>query len=270
MGRGWMGVADMGLTRTAGRRVRGLTLLLAITAFSMVGCIRYELGFTVNADGSGAMSVLIAISDQFSAMTGTTTEDVLGIDPATLPGTAVEEYNQDGFTGVRVGVPFANLEQLGFFMSSEQADTLTNDFDLRPDGQGGWSFSTVLAPAADAAGSDAGQAQALPPELLQGAFARIRVQLPGTIAEHNADRIEDGAFIWDIDFTATEPRQLTASTTGAAEGAADAAAPDKPKSGHGVLGGADSGTNTLGVIALGLAAVLTVAGGVVARRRSRA
>ncbi|MCY4614796.1 MAG: hypothetical protein OXC71_00140 [Chloroflexi bacterium] len=256
----------MGLTRTAGRRIRGLTLLLAITAFSMVGCIRYELGFTVNADGSGAMSVLIAISDQFSAMTGTTTEDALGIDPATLPGASVEEYNQDGYSGVQLSIPFANLQQLGLFMGSSQSDSLTSDFDLRPDGTGGWSFSTVLLPAADAAGEQAAGAEALPPELLQGAFARVRVQLPGEVAEHNADRIEDGAFIWDIDFTATEPRQLTASTTGAAE----AGAPEKPKSGPGVLAGADSGTNTLGVIALGLAAVLTVAGGVAVRRRSRA
>ena len=118
-------------------------------------------------------------------------------------------------------------------------------------------------------GADAGQAQGPRPSCLQGAFRPHTGPAAATIAGTTA-RIEDGAFIWDIDFTATEPRQLTASTTGAAEGAADAAAPDKPKSGHGVLAGADSGTNTLGVIALGLAAVLTVAGGVVARRRSRA
>ncbi|MDE2696794.1 MAG: hypothetical protein OXH97_09830 [Chloroflexota bacterium] len=245
--------------------MRGLILLLAVTAFSMVGCIRYELGFTVNDDGSGSMSVLLAISDQITAMTGMSTEDALPLDPSALPGTAVEAYSEDGFTGSRVTVPFANLQQLGFFMGTEQADALTSDFDLRPDGQGGWSFSTVLVPAAEAAGPQAAQAQALPPELLQGGWARIRVQLPGTIAEHNADRIEDGVLIWDIDLTSTEPRALTATTTGAAGEAA--AAPD---TGHGVLATEESGSGASTLVAIALAAVVVVlAARAVTGRRAR-
>ncbi len=255
----------MGRTGTAIRRMRALTLLLAITAFSMVGCIRYELGFTVNEDGSGAMNVLLAISDQVTAMTGMSTEDALGLDPADLPGADVEAYSQDGFTGVQLSIPFQNLQQLGLFMGAQQADAVTSDFDLRPDGTGGWSFSTVLAPATEAAGGEAAGAEALPPELLEGAFARVRVQLPGEIAEHNADRIENGAFIWDIDFTATEPRQLMASTTGAA-----AASPEKPKSGHGILAGAyddGAGASTLAAVAVAAVVVVLAARAVTGRRR---
>ena len=253
------GSADMEPTRVAIRRIRVLTLLLAVTAFSMVGCIRYELGFVVNADGSGALSVLVAISDQFTAMTGSTTEQALGLDDAGLPGAEITEYKQDGFTGIQMAVPFANLQQLGLLMGSSESDTLATDLELQPDGEGGWRFATVLAPTADPSGAEAPP----PPELLAGAWGRVRVQLPGEIGEHNADRIEDGAFIWDIDFTSTEPRQLMASTTGSA------AAPAQPVTGHGVLATepAEGGASALAAVAVAAVVVVLAARAITGRRR---
>jgi hypothetical protein len=248
--------------------VRALTLLLAVTAVSMVGCIRYELGFVVNPDGSGTMSVLVAISDQITAMTGMTTEDALDLGEDGLPGATVSQYSQDGFTGIQMSLPFANLQQLGLFMGGQQTDAITSEFDLRPDGSGGWSFATTLAPAAEAAGPEAADADALPPELLQGGWARVRLQLPGVPAEHNADRIEDGAFVWDIDLTSSEPRQLTARTTAA--GAAEAEVPAKPEDGHGILAGAyddSTGASTLAAVALATVVVVLAARAVTGRRR---
>ena len=250
-------------TRTAIRRMRGLTLLLAVVAFSMVGCIRYELGFTVNADGSGAMSALVAISDQFTQATGSTAEQALGLGDEGLPGAEITEYKQDGFTGIQMSVPFANLQQLGLLMGSSESDAIATDFELQPDGEGGWRFATVMGPVADPSGVEAPPS----PELLQGAWGRVRVQLPGDVAEHNADRIEDGAFVWDIDFTSTEPRQLTATTTGAAAAGTSDAAPASPATGHGVATATGSQSSTLGAIALGIVAAATVTAGVAARRR---
>ena len=247
----------MGPTRAAIRRIRVLTLLLAVTAFSMVGCIRYELGFVMNADGSGAISVLVAISDQFTAMTGATTEEALGIDEG-LPGAEVTEYSQDGFTGIQMAIPFANLEQLGLLLGSEESNAIANDLELQPDGEGGWSFATVMGPVADPSGAEAPP----PPELLEGAWGRVRVQLPGEIGEHNADRIEDGAFVWDIDFTSTEPRQLMASTTGSA------AAPAEPTTGHGILATEPGGgAGTLAAVAVAAVVVVLAARAITGRRR---
>ena len=255
----------MRLTKNVTRKIRALTLLLAVTAFSMVGCIRYELGFAINADGSGAMSVLLAISDQVTAMTGMTTQDAIGLGDQPPPGATIEEYRQDGFTGMQLSLPFQNLQQLGLYMGAPQADAVTRDFDLRPDGQGGWSFATTLAPAAEAAGPQAAGADVLPPELLQGGWARVRVQLPGVPAAHNADRIENGAFIWDIDFTSAEPRQLTATTT-----AAGGEVPGKPVDGHGILAGAydgSTGASTLAAVAVAAVVVVVAARVVTGRRR---
>ncbi len=255
----------MRLTTNVTRKIRALTLLLAVTAFSMVGCIRYELGFAINPDGSGAMSVLLAISDQVTAMTGMTTQDAIGLGDQPPPGATIEEYRQDGFTGMQLSLPFANLQQLGLYLGAPQAASVTSDFDLRPDGQGGWSFATTLAAAAEAAGPQAVGADLLPPELLQGGWGRVRVQLPGVPAEHNADRIEDGAFIWDIDFTSTEPRRLMATTT-----ALGGEVPAKPTDGHGILAGAydgSTGASTLAAVALAAVFVVVAARVVTGRRR---
>lgn len=249
------------------RRMRGLVLLLGLVMFSMVGCIRYELAFTVNEDGSGTMGLLAALSDQFNAMMGTTTEEALGFDEAALPPGNVEEYREDGYSGIQISAPFANLEQLAFLMGTEQADSLTDDFVLRPDGSGGWQFSAALVPASESAGGAAPAAEQLPPDLLEGSWARVRVQLPGEVGEHNADRIENGVFVWELDLASPDPRDLIANTTAAATGAEE---PQSPDTGHGVLAGAEPGTSSLGVIALGVVALLTAAGGVATRRRMRA
>ena len=243
-------------------QLRGLTLALAVTMFLTAGCVRYELSFAVEEDGSGAIGVIFALSDQFTAMTGTTAQQALGMDPTNLPGTSAEPYGADGFSGLRLHVPFANLQQLGVYFSSPQAQNLAGDLSLAPNASGGWSFSTVLAPPAAVAGDQAAAAAALPPELLQGAWGRVRVELPGAAAEHNADRIENGAFVWDIDLAGSEPRQLMASTTAAA-------APSAPDSGHGPLAqaGGQPDPGTLGAIALGLGAAL-LAGAAVATRRN--
>ncbi len=246
-------------------QLRGLVLALAATMFLTLGCIRYELAFSVNDDGSGAIGVLFAMSDQFTAMTGTNVQQALGVDPANLPGTSVEPYSADGFSGILMQVPFANLQQLGVFFSSPQSQELARDLALAPNESGGWSFATVMAPAMETAGDQAAAATALPPELLQGGWARVRVELPGEIADHNADRVENGAFIWDIDFTSPEPRQLMASTV-----AATAAGPAAPDTGHGPLAGTNGqpDAGTLGAIALGLGAVLVAGAAVATRRRA--
>ena len=93
----------------------------------------------------------------------------------------------------------------------------------------------------------------------------MRVQLPGVPAAHNADRIENGAFIWDIDFTSPDARQLMATTT-----AAGGAVPAKPDDGHGILAGAydgSTGASTLAAVAVAAVVVVLAARAVTGRRR---
>ena len=209
---------------TGVRRVRGLALLLAVTAFAMTGCLRYELSISINDDGSGVMGTVVAISDAFTELTGASSEELVPTE-GLPPNVEVRQYSQDGFTGIELGIPFANEAQLGLItagMSAGAGAGESGDLTLERNDAGGWTFAMV---AAVEAGEGTAPAEPPPAELLEGAFFRVRIALPGALAEHNADRIEDGALVWELDLTSTEPRQLMARTT--------AAAPAPPKSGHG-------------------------------------
>ncbi len=211
---------------TGVRRVRGLVLLLAVTAFAMTGCLRYELSISVNDDGSGVVGTVIAISDAFTELTGASSEELVPTDDLS-PSVEVQEYRQDGFTGIQFGIPFANEAQLGLItagMSAGAGAGESGDLTLERNAAGGWTFSMVATVQADE-GTGAVSGPPPSPELLEGSFFRIRIALPGALAEHNADRIEDGALVWELALTDTEPRQLTARTM--------AAAPAPPESGHG-------------------------------------
>ena len=238
---------------TGARRVRGLALLLAVTAFAMTGCLRYELSLSLDDDGSGVMSTIVAISDTFSELSGTSADELVPTEQ--LPsGARVSEYRQDGFSGIELGIPFANRAELGLLTAGMSAGAGTGgpgDISLEPNEDGGWTFSMVASLEPDEGTGDI--AMAPPPELLEGAFFRIRVALPGELAEHNADRVEDGALVWDLDLTSTEPRQLSARTT--------ASAPQPPGSGHGaphIAGGAmpAAGSGTAVPVVLTVAALV--------------
>lgn len=212
-------------TRSVTRRLRGLALLLAVTAFAMTGCLRYELSISVNDDGSGVLGTVVAISDAFTQLSGVSSEELVPTD-GLPPDVEAREYHEDGFTGIELAIPFANEAQLALItagMSDGSGAGEPGDFTLERNDAGGWTFAMLATVEGD--GATAAPAEPPPAELLEGAFFRVRIALPGVLAEHNADRIEDGALVWELDLTATEPRQLTARTT--------AAAPAPPESGHG-------------------------------------
>ena len=212
-------------TKAGASRLRGLVLLLGLTAFAMTGCIRYELAISINDDGSGVLGTIVAISDAFTQTTGASTEEL--VPPGDLPPNVdVSEYRQDGFTGIELAIPFANQAELGLIaggMSAGADGGGLGDFTLERNDGGGWTFSMLAAVETGEPTGDTGGPS--PEELLAGAFFRIRIALPGELVEHNADRVEDGSLVWELDLMATEPRELTARTT--------ASAPQPPKSGHG-------------------------------------
>ena len=201
-------------------RLRCLTLLaLLASAVVLSGCARIEIGIHVNEDGSGEISLLSALDTRFldaaAAAGDTGMEDPFSdLDEADLPpGATVEEYDQDGFRGVRARFPFAASEDIKRTIDAALSDAgddptgatagldqLFERFDLRRDG-------------GDALGGDAlgGEMAEL---MLEGFEFTIRIELPGEIVEHNADAVEDGALVWSLDLLSEEPRALLALTSG--------------------------------------------------------
>ena len=93
-------------------------------------------------------------------------------------------------------------------------DPLLGDFDLRRTGEG-WRFEATVAPFAAARGRRGlswPRRRDLRPSVRGGVVPRFKVELPGEVIEHNADRIDGDTLVWELGFAATEPRRLLAVT----------------------------------------------------------
>ncbi len=206
-----------------------LMLLLSLVGLVTMACVRFEIGFVVNEDGSGVISYQVALQDEVVAMADLAGEgdDFNLVDEMEdlPPGAEVQEYEEDGYTGVIVTVPIADFsdEQAVDAVLSGLGDSTGGDpqpFDvptISTDGDGAWEFSMLIPSSEDSGdlmglgGSEEGVDE-FAAMLLADASFRVRLKLPGELTEHNADRIEDGALVWELDILSTESRQLTASS----------------------------------------------------------
>ncbi|MDE2765597.1 MAG: hypothetical protein OXI25_04090, partial [Chloroflexota bacterium] len=192
-------------------------LLLALCSVALTGCFRFELAIKVDEDGSGVANIVAAFEDSFLRLAGEELADfTVSPDPETLPpGVAVEEYRQAGFAGQRFSVAVPDMEQLPQALEElgDESAAFISDLELTREGEV-WRFSLAaeLPVSEQAAGTDfvfRGDSYSLE-DLLETASYTVRLALPGEIADHNADRVEDDELVWDIDFTSKAPRRLSA------------------------------------------------------------
>ena len=195
--------------RHLGRRLP-LALLMALCAFVLTGCIRLEVTFTVEEDGSGAMEMVVALDESLLALSEESPDDLTGNLDELPPGATVDEYREDGFVGQVVSVPIPDMTRAAESLGSVDDMTDVTDFGFVREGDG-WRFTMDVPPLGEELAGENGElAAGLAAALLDEASFRVRVSLPGEITEHNADRIEDGVLVWDLDWTSMEPRTLSA------------------------------------------------------------
>ena len=194
--------------RHLGRRLP-LALLMALCAFVLTGCIRLEVTFTVEEDGSGAMEMVVALDEALLALSEQSPDDLTGNVDDLPPGATVDEYREDGFVGQVVSVPIPDMTRAAESLGSVDDMTDVTDFGFVREGDG-WRFTMDVPPLGEELTGENGDAAGLAAALLDEASFRVRVSLPGEITEHNADRVEDGVLVWDLDWTSMEPRTLSA------------------------------------------------------------
>lgn len=204
-----------------------LALLLSLVVLVTAACVRLEVGFIVNDDGSGVFNYQVALKEEVMAMADMAGErgdfnfmDELGELP---PGAEVKDYEEDGYTGVIITAPisdFSDAEAVEAVLSG-LGDSTGGDFQpfdvptISKDEDGAWQFSMLIPSSEDSGdlmglgGSEDGMDE-FAAMLLEDAWFRVRLKLPGELGEHNADRIEDGELVWELDILSTESRQLTA------------------------------------------------------------
>ncbi|MYD65971.1 MAG: hypothetical protein F4X26_08370 [Chloroflexi bacterium] len=207
------------MTHVFRRHSTAAALLLALLAFALTGCIRVQLTFTVHEDGSGVVGMLMAVDEDLLGLTGESAEDVLG-EGADLPeGATTEAYEADGFVGQLVTVPVPDMTRLNESLGDAEAVTASaEDFRFVRE-EDVWRFTTTV-PAGEELTGEGGDMD-LAGLLGEDAYFRVRVALPGEVTEHNADRVEDGLLVWEIDWTSSEPRMLSAVSRPGSGGGTD-------------------------------------------------
>ena len=201
------------------RRSLRTALLLAVLAVALTGCFRVQLTFTLHDDGSGTVGMLMAVDEALLALSGESADELLGEVDDLLEGATVEEYQEDGFVGQLVTVPVPDMTRLEEFIGGVEAVSGSPEaFEFVREGDG-WRFTTTVPSGEELAGDD--DDIDLTGALGEAAFFRIRVALPGEVTEQNADWAEGGLLVWDIDWTSTEPRTLSARSQPGFGGGAD-------------------------------------------------
>ena len=195
--------------RHFGRRLP-VALLTALCAFVLTGCIRIEMTFTVDEDGSGTVDMVVAVDEALLAASDESAEDMFGEAGDLPPGAVVDAYREDGFVGQRMRVPVADMELAAESLGSTDNMTDAVDFGFVREGDS-WRFTMDVPPLGQELAGENGEFSAgMAAAVVNTAEFRVRVSLPGEVTEHNADRIENGVLVWDLDLMGAERRTLSA------------------------------------------------------------
>ena len=181
-----------------------LTVPLMLALATMAACVRVEITILVNDDGSGTVRYTYAVSDALLELEDLGLEGLVMLD-----GAEVKQTREDGYSGYAVTAPFDHASTL----FQEQDRVLGDVFDRfsATKEEDGWRVSMVVSAVEEGViGSDYGNTNW---QLFESGTFLVSASLPGTLEEHNAERVEDGNPVWEMDFFLTEPRDLTARTT---------------------------------------------------------
>lgn len=209
------------------RRILPLLLMLALVASACK--IRFDTSIAINADESGTFAIEMSVDEEFRQL-GEDTGD--GFDPSAgledvPPGWSAEPFVDGEFEGVRISTDFSSLDDLNARVSdlaeTGSDATATGDIfgQLSVTSTGsGFEFRTDgLALGEDFTGGEDSGFEGLDPTSFFDSLFEIRliVTLPGTPADHNADRVDGSTFIWNIGLD-DEGQEFFASTTSGGSG----------------------------------------------------
>jgi hypothetical protein len=282
------------------RRLRYLLAALVVVLVA-TGCVRSDLTVSVNDDGSGTYSAIVAFNPKAFADLAKTmgeTDTGMGDDPckelrdsanenkADLPtGAKIENYADGDFCGVKITAPFkagenpaeALEEALGGMSGGADGLAIGLDTFLLEKAGNGWRFeaepqNSGSGSSAGTPGADAGMLRSF----LKGASSIVRIKLPGRMVEKdsNPDAIDgSGTMIWNLNL-AGETRTLKARTepgdplTNKTYTDAGRDLPAIKGAGAGSSGD-DGGSSTLPVV-IGVVVVLAAIAGFVLWRKNKA
>lgn len=210
--------------------MRRLIPLLLVLALVSTACkVRFDTALTINADESGRFAIEMGFDEEFRALSeesgggefGDLTSDMEDV-PANW---GVEEFTDGEFEGVRIFVEFDSLDQLNASLDELAASTddpttsgdLYGDLHVTRDGDA-FAFRTDPITLGDDFSADSGVEGLDMTAMLDQFFQiRLKVTLPGTPGDNNADQVDGNTFIWNIG-VADEGAEFFANSSGGGSG----------------------------------------------------
>lgn len=202
--------------RRLGRPLAAAGLALA-AAVVLTGCYRVNVSIEVDDDGSGELTMLMAVDpDAFEELLGPmgeafgdadefSREELCSPDAlsesfgAPTGDMTVEPYDEDGYCGEIRTVEFDDVATVDSSMGEVSGDD--GSFAIVELDDGGWRFEATDVSAAPAEGDL--ENEFVDPDvfeaLLGGAEFEFEVTLPGRPVEHNASSVDGNTFTWEID-----------------------------------------------------------------------
>ena len=189
------------------RTIRRLAAMFVLALIAS-GCLRFEVGTTVQADESGQLVIASLFGPEYQAIA----EEFGGVDSSgfddAMPASAELSDIVDGdFVGRQAVIPFTSLAQLAGFV----------DEVLVIDGGGELAFfasfavtrnGSAFAFDADSAAFENESSGELDDDIDIEFTIVVSIELPGVVTDHNADEVDGNVLTWR--FPGEESRSLTA------------------------------------------------------------
>ena len=193
----------------------------ASLTLALSGCIAIDYGITVEEDGSGSVEASLGLDiGVLSAFAG----DEIDREEACADfsaefdqpdGVTSEAFDEGDICGLRVRASWDASDDA----ESSLAAVLDDDtISLGRTGDGGWRMEFPFGDdlLGEATGGDEGMDE-FARLLLGDASFVVRLTLPGSPVDHNADEVSGSTFTWDVDLL--DPPETLYAETGPAEGA---------------------------------------------------
>lgn len=199
---------------------------VASMALAVSGCIAIDYGITVEEDGSGSVEASLGLDiGVLSAFAG----DEIDREEACADfsaefdqpdGVTSESFDEGDICGLRIRAVWDASDDA----ESSLAAVLDDDtISLGRTGDGGWRMEFPFGDdlLGDATGGDEGMDE-FARLLLGDASFVVRLTLPGSPVDHNADEVSGSTFTWDVDLL--DPPETLYAETGPADEASSAGA----------------------------------------------
>jgi len=179
--------------------VRKYILVFAIMALVLTACrIESNVGLDISEDGSATLTVEIGFDDEFLALLSSqgdiSQDDFLDGFLSDADGAFTERKDGD-MNYYAVTTDIADLSTWDAEVDTAGFSSFTYIFD----DEGAVLTANLVADEGDDLGGEFG----FDPSEFTGDFisANLIVRMPGTVTEHNADEVRDGALVWNLGLT---------------------------------------------------------------------